>query len=411
MKLTPAQLQISSDSSRFRVVAAGRRFGKSYLSINELAKYARHPNSRCLYCAPTYRQAKTVIWSDLKGMLIEKRWVKKINESELTVTLINGSTITVRSTDNYDALRGGKYNFIVLDECADMHQDAWFQVLRATLSDMQGDALFIGSPKGRNWFHDLWINGGVESDWASYQFTTLQGGNVPEAEIQSARRDLDERTFQQEYEAAFVNYSGVIFYNWSDERNLKTYDWNQFTPTTPIFCSIDFNNSPITCGVWVKHNDTLHAVDEIEIYGSNTNELVTELKRRYGPNRQYYAYPDATGSRTNTNSNGVSDHIILNNNGIKVIAGKINPNVADSINSVNSMLLDGSGNSKMWLDPKCKRMRECMLKYVYKEGTRVPHKDNINDHFADGIRYIAYGFNPPKVIPQSGIRGKSYRRA
>ena len=81
--------------------------------------------------------------------------------------MINGSTITLRSADNYDALRGGKYNFIVLDEFADMNPEAWFSVLRPTLSDMQGHALFIGSPKGRNHFYDLWIDAGVLEDWES----------------------------------------------------------------------------------------------------------------------------------------------------------------------------------------------------------------------------------------------------
>ncbi len=409
MQLTKPQAAISKSDSRFRVIAAGRRFGKSYLSINELAKFARYPGTRCLYCAPTYRQAKTVIWNDLKGMLMDVNWAKKINESELQITLVNNSTITVRSTDNYDALRGGKYNFIVLDECADMNPDAWFQVLRPTLSDMQGHAMFIGSPKGRNWFHDLWLNAGAETDWESFQYTTLQGGNVSAEEIEAAKRDLDGRTFEQEYEAAFVNYAGVIFYNWDDDKSIKKYDWSKFDARTPLFLSCDFNNSPITCGVWVKQGDTIHAVDEIEIYGSNTNELVTELKSRYGP-RQYFAYPDATGSRMNTNSNGVSDHIILNNNGIKVIAGKTNPNVNDSIGTVNRLLCDTDNTSRLFMDPKCKKMRECMLKYTYKEGTRIPNKDNIHDHFADGIRYIAHGMFPPKILPQGNIN-KTFRRA
>ena len=409
MRLSQAQQKISDDTSRNRVCACGRRFGKSWLAMNEMAKFARFPDQRILAVAPTYKQCKNIWWNDLKGMLIDRKWVRKINESELTITLVNGSTITLRSAENYDALRGGKYNFIVLDEFADMKPDAWFQVLRPTLSDMQGHALFIGSPKGRNHFYDMWLNASVTEDWSAHQFTTMAGGNVALEEIEAARRDLDQRTFEQEYEAAFVNYAGVIFYNWNDEHNLKKYDWSKFDARTPLFLSIDFNNSPITCGVWVKQGDTLHAIDEIEIYGSNTNELVTELKNRYGQ-RQYFAYPDATGSRTNTNSNGVSDHIILNNNGIKVITGKTNPNVNDSIGTVNRLLCDTDGTNRMFLDPKCKKMRECMLKYTYKEGTRIPNKDNIYDHFADGIRYIAHGMFPPKILPQ-GANHKTFRRA
>lgn len=409
MKLTAPQKLISNNHNRFRVVSAGRRFGKSYLSINELARFARQPNSKCLYVAPTYRQAKTVIWSDLKGMLLDVRWVKKINESELEITLINNSTITVRSTDNYDALRGGKYDFIVLDECADMNPDAWFQVLRPTLSDRQGHALFIGSPKGRNWFYDIWMDCVNKDDWQAFQFTTLEGGNVPEEEIEAARRDLDVRTFEQEYLAQFINYAGVIFYAYDDELNRVPYDRSHFTSRTPLHLGIDFNVSPITCSVAVKGPDWLHIIDEIEIYGSNTLELVQEIRNRYGIERQYFSYPDATGSRTNTNSMGMSDHIVLQNNGIKVITDKTNPNINDSINSVNSLLCTAEGERNLLIDPSCKKIRECMLKYVYKEGTRIPNKDNIHDHFADGIRYLCHRLFPIKPMPVSGYRS-SHRR-
>lgn len=409
MKLTAPQKQISNNHNRFRVVSAGRRFGKSYLSINELAKFARYPNSKCLYVAPTYRQAKTVIWSDLKGMLLDVRWVKKINESELEITLINNSTITVRSTDNYDALRGGKYDFIVLDECADMNPDAWFQVLRPTLSDRQGHALFIGSPKGRNWFYDIWMDCVNKSDWQAFQFTTLDGGNVPEEEIEAARRDLDTRTFEQEYLAQFINYAGVIFYAYDDIENRIPYDRTDFTDRTPLHLGIDFNVSPITCSVAIKGSDWLHIIDEIEIYGSNTLELVTEIRNRYGSNRQYFAYPDATGSRTNTNSMGMSDHIVLQNNGFKVITDKTNPNINDSINSVNSLLCNSQGERKLLIDPACRKIRECMLKYVYKEGTRIPDKDNIHDHFADGIRYLCSRLFPIKPLPVSGYKSNHRR--
>ena len=407
MKLSQPQQQISNSEARFRVAACGRRFGKSWLAMNEMAKFARFPNQRILACAPTHKQCKTIWWSELKGMLIDRNWVKKINESELMITLVNGSTITLRSADNYDALRGGKYNFIVMDEFADMNPEAWFSVLRPTLSDMQGHALFIGSPKGRNHFYDLWIDAGVLEDWESFQFTTLQGGNVPEEEIEAARRDLDERTFKSEYMSEWVDYKGVIFYNYNDEYNLKKYT-GEFTERTPIHVSVDFNNSPITAGIWIKGADSLHAIDEIEIYGSNTLELVQEINRRYGTARQRLAYPDASGSRVNTNSMGMSDHIILQNNGYKLVTGKVNPNVNDSINSVNALMRSSTGETKLWIDPKCKRMRESYLKYVYKEGTRTPLKDNVHDHHADHTRYICHRLFP--VNREIDTVGKTYRR-
>ena len=403
MKLTAPQQKISDDQSRFRVICAGRRGGKSFLAMNELAKFARYPNQKCLYIATTFRQAKGVIWNDLLQLLSEKNWVKKINQSDLQVTLVNNSTITLRSSENKEALRGLKFHFIALDEYADMDPNTWYTILRPTLSDTGGKALFITSPSGRNWVYDLWVNAGQEEDWSAHQYTTLDGGNVPAEEIEAAKRDLDIKQFEQEYLASFITWAGTIFYAYSDEHNLKKYDWSKFTDTTALHLSIDFNTSPITCGVWVKHQDTLHCVDEIEIYGSNTLELVQEIRNRYG-NRQYIAFPDATGSRKNTNSMGVSDHLILSNNGFKVVTDKTNPNVNDSISSVNSMLCSTTGERKLFIDPACKKIRQCMMKYVFKEGTRIPDKDNIHDHFADGIRYICHRMFPLKKLPMGGSR-------
>ena len=145
MQLSKPQTEISQDSNRFRVVAAGRRFGKSFLSINEMAKFARYPNQRVLYIANTYRQAKQVIWDELKTQLYAVNWIDKVNESDLQIQLINGSRIFVRSAENKEALRGTKYDFIVMDECADINSETWFTVLRPTLSDTGGHAMFIGS--------------------------------------------------------------------------------------------------------------------------------------------------------------------------------------------------------------------------------------------------------------------------
>ena len=405
MRLTPPQQTISDSDARWRVVSAGRRFGKSYLSINEMAKFARFPNQRVLAVAPTYKQVKNVLWDDLKAMLIDRNWVKKINETDLSVTLINGSKITLRSADNFDALRGGKYDFLVMDECADINKEAFYSVLRPTLSDRQGHALFIGTPKGLgNWFFDLWNNAKTLPGWASWQFTTLQGMNVPPEEIEAARRDLDAKTFEQEYEAQFVNYAGVIFYAYTED-NLRDHPGLQEGES--IFCGIDFNTSPITAAVATKTADGLHFFDEISIYGSNTNELADEIRRRYGYGRTIFVYPDSSGGRKQTSSGGFSDHIILQNAGFKVVVDSINPPVSESIASVNALLCSSTGDRRLLIDKSCRQIRESMLKYVYKEGTRQPDKDNGFDHMADCIRYITHKLYPLRPVIQSS--GKSFR--
>jgi hypothetical protein len=406
MLLTNPQQEISNSDARFRVVSAGRRFGKSFLSMNEMAKFARFPNKRIMYLAVTHRQAKTVIWDDLKAELLKRNWVKKINESDMQIWLVNGSTITVRSAETKDALRGGKYDFLVLDEVADMDKDVWFSILRPTLSDRRGHALFIGTPKGLgNWFFDLWSNAKSSNDWASWQYTTLDGGNVPPEEIESARIDLDAKTFEQEYEAQFVNYSGVIFYAYSEE-NLTDHPGLQ--EGEPVHIGCDFNTSPITAACATRTPDGLHFFDEIAIYGSNTNELAEEIRRRFGFGRTIYVYPDSSGGRKQTSSGGFSDHIILQNAGFKVVVDSINPPVSESIASVNSLLCSKDGNRRLLIDKKCRQIRESMLKYVYKDGTRQPDKDNGFDHMADCIRYCCHKLYPLRPVINNS--GKSFRQ-
>ena len=146
MKLSQPQRKVADDPSRFRVLVTGRRFGKTTLAIRELCYVAREMNKVCWYVAPSYRQAKQIAWVKIKKILKDLRWVKRINEAELTIELKNGSRICLRGADNKDSLRGVGIDFLVLDESADIEESAWTEVLRPTLSDTRGKALFTGTP-------------------------------------------------------------------------------------------------------------------------------------------------------------------------------------------------------------------------------------------------------------------------
>ena len=138
MSLTTPQQTIFDDESRFKCVSAGRRFGKTYLSMYEIARASRFPDQRIFYIAPTYRMGKQIIWKQLCDEMRQRRWVKKINESDLTLTLINKSTISVRSADNFDAMRGVSLDFCVLDEVAFMKkEDSIGFMICGTLPRMQ----------------------------------------------------------------------------------------------------------------------------------------------------------------------------------------------------------------------------------------------------------------------------------
>ena len=385
MPLSSPQQTIVDAPQRFKVVIAGRRFGKTHLSVRELCKAARLPEKEVWYVAPTYKQAKMIVFKKLRKKLQDLRWVSKINETNMSFELKNGSTISLKGADNYDSLRGVGLDFLVMDEFADIDPEAWFETLRPTLADKMGSALFIGTPKGMNWAKDLYdMAAEYPEEWASFQYTTEQGGNVSIAEIEAARRSLDSRTFNQEFRATFETFSGRIFYAFDRKYNVKAY-----TDPLPkeLHLGVDFNIDPMSAVIGVKTGNTMHIIDEFKIYGSNTEELVEEVKTRY-PGHTIIAYPDPAGAQRKTSAGGKTDHTILRTAGFTVKAPHSHNAVRDGINAVNAKLLSSSGFTTLFFDPKCKYAIECLEKQTYKEGTSIPDKDSGFDHMNDALRYM-----------------------
>jgi hypothetical protein len=384
MPLSLAQKQIADAPQRFRVACCGRRFGKTTLAIREILKIARIPEREVYYVSPSYRMSKTIVFKKLKNKLLDLRWVKKINETELSFLLKNGSTISLKGADNYDSLRGVGLDGLIMDEAADIDQAAWIEVLRPALADKQGTALFLGTPKGLNWFKDLFDQAELfPNEWASFSFTTLDGGQVSLEEIESARRDMDSKTFEQEFLASFVNFSGRIFYAFDRKVNVKPY--LDLLPKE-LHLGLDFNVDPMSACLSVKLGNTLHVVDEFKIFGSNTDELVEEVKTRY-PGHTIIAYPDPAGSQRKTSAGGRTDHTILRNAGFTVKAPNSHNAVRDGINAVNAKLCSSNGITTLFIDPRCKYLIECLEKQTYKEGTSIPDKDGKFDHMNDALRY------------------------
>tara|TARA_R110001606_G_scaffold107173_1_gene231767 strand:- start:285 stop:1514 length:1230 start_codon:yes stop_codon:yes gene_type:complete len=394
MSLTNPQQTIFDDESRFKCISAGRRFGKTYLSMYEIARAARFPDQRIFYIAPTFRMGKQIIWKQLCDEMRQRRWVKKINESDLTLTLINKSTISVRSADNFDAMRGVSLDFCVLDEVAFMKKEVWTDVLRPTLSDRQGKAVFISTPQGFNWFYDMWNFAKNAEDWNSFQYTTVEGGNVLASEVEAAKLDLPLKTFLTEYEARFENSGHIIYYSFNMEDNVKS-----FTEETPreILIGLDFNVNPMSAVVARRNKEGLHIFDEIVLPNSHTEEMCQEIRNRY-PNNQIVVFPDPAG-RARKSSSSRTDHAILEQWGFTVKTRRSHTSVKDRINAVNRMWCDASGQRTMYVDPMCKETISCTTKHQYKEGTTVPSKGETGvdySHQNDALGYLVDYLYPIK---------------
>jgi PBSX family phage terminase large subunit len=407
MPLSLAQQQITNSTKRFRVVIAGRRFGKTHLAIRELAYHARIPDQEIIYVAPSYKMAKNIVWRKLKNRLNDLRWIKKHNETELKLELVNGSSISLKGADNYDSLRGTGNHFIVLDEFADIDPEAWFETLRPTLSDTGGKCLMIGTPKGiGNWSYEIFQNALEDPEsWESFQFTTMDGGNVPPEEIEQAKKDLDERTFRQEYMATFETYSGRIYYAFDRKFNVKE------TVLGPreldvIYIGMDFNIDPMSAVIAIRRGDDLHVIDEIRMFSSNTKETVDEITSRY-PKSKVWVYPDPAARQRKTSAGGSTDITILQNAGFVVKAPNAHDPIRDRINAVNSRLCGSDGVRRLFISPKCKYTIESLERHTYKEGSTQPSKDEGYDHMNDALGYmIQYLFpvrrdiNPDAIAPQ-----------
>jgi len=389
VQLTLPQSEIFCSNSRFRVCVAGRRFGKSYLAATELLQAAiSGKNRNVFYCAPTYGMSKEIEWDMLLSMIPDE-YLIKTNETALTIKLINGSTISLKGAEKPNNLRGRALDFVVLDEFADMRPEAWYEVLRPSLSDRHSEdsptrALFIGTPKGRNHFYDLWAKGIDGADeWASFQYTTIQGGNVAEDEIDQAKSDLDERTFNQEYCAEFVTYAGLIYYNFERASSVVKYKDDGGV----LHIGMDFNTDPMSAVVAIRKGNTLICIDEIVIYGSNTDEMAKEIHQRY-PNRQTIIYPDPAARQRKTSAAGRTDLSILQNSGFMTKAISSHPAIRDRINAVNSRLKSGNGERHLFFTDKCKQVIKSLERQTYKEGTSQPNKDDGYDHMNDALGYL-----------------------
>ena len=407
LTLRHAQGEVFTSRKRFRVLVAGRRFGKSYLSCIELLRGAiERPGETFFYAAPTYRMAKDIAWKVMKR-LVPKAWIKSKNETDLKIELVNGSTIELKGTENAMALRGRSLAGVVLDEAAFMDPEVWFEVIRPALADKQGWALFISTPDGTaSWFYDLWCyceEG--DADWQRWQFTTIEGDNVPPEEIEAARAQLDARTFRQEFEASFENLSGLVAVSFSDA-NIDSEIRD--LPILPLILGVDFNVDPMTGICAVKKGEELWVFDEIIMTGGATTwDFAEEVHRRYGVERRTIACPDPTGGARKTQGVGVTDHTILRKSGFSVSTPKSPWKVRDKITAVNTALLDASGTRRCKIHPRCRELIKSFRTLTYTPGTGLPNKNLGVDHAFDAFGYLCLQqFN----LAKAGLMGKtSYR--
>jgi hypothetical protein len=408
IRLKPPQWTVFTSDARFRVLVGGRRFGKTFLSLVELCRATWSTGRLAWYVAPTYKQAKRIAWKPLKQMT-RPYWASTPNETDLRIELVTGGTICLRGADNYDSLRGDGLDFLILDEYASIAREAWPEVLRPALADRQGRVLFIGTPRGHDHFYDLYQKAHQQPGWATFQFTTEEGGNVTREELESATHELDERTYRQEFQASFENLTaGMVYYAFDRAKNVEPLRYNS---QRPLFWSLDFNVNPTCSVIGQRDGDEVHILDELALPDSNTWAACEAFWEKIAPLYaslhypvQIHIYGDATGSGRQTSASRTDWQIVQEFLGrqfcqLKRRVPSTNPPVKDRVNCVNAMLRNQAGDRRLLIDPKCKQLILDFERVHWKSDAHgnaladIDKSDPARSHLSDALGYmIAYEF-------------------
>jgi hypothetical protein len=298
VKLTPPQLEIVKDSHRFKVVCAGRRFGKSVLARMIMLGWAKEPGLYWIV-SPTHQQGKDIHWLQGFRQEIPRKFVKKWSESPTPeVELNNGAIIQLKSSEDPDRLKGVKLKGLIVDEIAVMRnwQWIWEEALRPTLTDYSAPAVFISSPKGYNHFWDLYNKQDKDPQFKSFRFTSYDNPNIPREEIDSASVTLSPDYFAQEYLAEFKTYTGLVYKCFSREAHVK--EIKDFVPVYYIR-GLDrgFRNPTASCLIAVNKEDVWYQVDELYETGLTNPPLAERLKQmREGKDIEYSTMDSASAS-------------------------------------------------------------------------------------------------------------------
>ena len=272
--LHPAQMEVFKDKTRYKVLCAGRRFGKTHLAINWLLEGSlKAGKGMSWYVAPTYKQAKLIAWELIK-QIIPSEIITQVNESELSVKLTNGHLICLKGADNPDSLVGVGLYRVVIDEYALMKRDIWHKIIRPTLVDQKGDAMFISTPRGFNHFYELYQKGLIaEHGFKSWHFTSYDNPFIDKKEIDEAKLSTTEAEFDEEYMASFVTEERKVVITSKILDTIRDHDVNYLGLKEIISCDPSLGGDE--CAIYVLRNFAI--ADSHFMQERDPMKLVAEL--------------------------------------------------------------------------------------------------------------------------------------
>jgi len=398
------QKLVHDDSTRFRIIAAGRRFGKTILALNELIKQAIfHPNKRSWYLAPTYRQAETIAWRSPDHSVfhfVPQELIENKSEVELTIKLKNGHLIEFKGADKEDRLRGVGLTFCVLDEYGYMRPNVWHEIIKPMLAIEQSRALFIGTPNPSNMhFYDLFKLGqnDVDPEYKSWLFYSSQNPYFLNSEIEQIKRTTPLDIFKREYEADFSVSQGLIYDNFKMSVNsILTY-----VPLEDDFivCSIDPGLRNPTAALWCAWDSegvgrVFHEYYVTDRLSTDNANAILEETKKLGIKVAYYVIDRASMRRDERS--GLTVFKDYQKAGMNHLfpAPNDSDSVKNGINAVKTLFhVDPKLNMpKLYITRNCGNCLNEIQHYswyqykwdIYKNPKEEPRK--LHDHCMDALR-------------------------
>ena len=404
--LTQIQRDLYQDRHRFIVNPAGRRSRKTLIAKRKVLIHAlKNKEHKYFHGAPTRQQAKGIFWKELKQYTKPFR-TRSPNETELYVTLINGTEIHVVGLDKAERIEGQVWHGCHISEMGKVKPGVWDENISPVLADTKGFAILDGVPEGRNHYYDLALyacDGALpisveikgarhysinDPEWA--YFTWFSSDVLDRIEIENQRRRLDPKTYRQEYEGSFESFEGLAYYTFG-QHNLA--DIKQ-QPGKPICIGMDFNVDPMTATLGSIDGDEYNQWGELYLKNSNTYEICKAIKEYRKHNEEIIVYPDSTGYARESNATE-SDISILKQAGFKVRARKSNPYVKDRVNSVNSFIM----NNRYKINPKTcpKTINDFNRRERLDDGrlNKEQEKEGVG-HITDALGYLIH-YNFPVI--------------
>ena len=394
-KAREAFLDFHKREQRWAVLVCHRRAGKTVATIADIIRRAvmeKKENARYAYIAPYYAQAKNIAWDYL--LRFAEPSIVKANQSELWVELVNGAKIRLFGADNPDALRGLYLDGVVLDEYADMKPRLWGEIVRPLLTDRQGWATFIGTPKGHNAFYDIYTEAQKNDNWYVKTLRADVSGLLPEAELLDAQATMSANQYEQEFlcsfEAAILGaYYGQEMRRITDLDRITTVDYDPMFPCHTAW-DLGFNDSTSIWWFQVVYGE-IRVLDHHSSNGQSVpfyTMLIQQKEDEFGYKYGYHYLPH--DARAKTMASGGKSIIEQFATKIDIKHLKIVPNLSlqDGIQATRLAL------TRAWFDNRCEEGIECLRQYQRewdddKKVFRDRPKHDWTSHSSDAFRYLS----------------------